>query len=745
MIATLLLLAAQDGLIELERPAARRPEDGTFARAHPSPWASGRECVTAFYGQGRASWTLTLNGERGGTLWLRYASTTEVRLPFGWGNLEEAELEEVLLPATGSTSGKYAWGWAALDTRTLGEGRHPFTLGAAPLRLDCALFGGPERPTFLDPESSPALTEREAELLAGPLSASSPSWLVPFRGLEPPEWYDATRLCLHTRLGPPWVERDAFIRAEEGLASIGARSYVRHLRTRGEGQWWPSQAGITAPWGAGPLARDMVARAGEYGLRLVAYYRHLEDVELASTHPDWCCRDDLGRPMIGRNGDPRVCLGSLYLDRLEARLLELAELGVDGVYFDEDHMPADGCWCRSCAAGFRLHAGLDLPPRRDREDPRYRRLLEYGSVVMERSFARLRRRLDDEHPDLAILIGSNRAPDPLEGFASDRLWRLADGVKTEYGKGHGHALRAYLRRHPELEAPHRRVWLALGWTFSRDAAEGRPPHVWCNGVEDPRMARAAAAAVIVHGGVANLDVKEARLPDEETFGAAVRLGNSLSDGLAGARPERWAGVHWPGALREHLVDEDEAYRRIAAPLGAAFDSLLSARLPVGVVTDSLLAEGDLDGYAVLFLPAAGSLDPVQRASVEAFLSRGGEVLRYEGGAWPEPTASPPSWSVAGGPEGMQVVAHRLPGGGRALAITNDPGWVYTDQRANKAGRALQLPPGVDVPPEPCEGVVLHVPEGTGGVLELVTGTELPVEGGVVRVPAFTYAALLHLR
>lgn len=745
MIAGLLLLVAQDGLIELERPTARQPDDGTFARALTTAWASGRECVTSFYGQGRASWTLDLPEEREGTLWLRYASTTQVRLPFGWGELEEAELEEALLPASGSTSGKYAWAWAALDTRTLSAGNHSFTLGAAPLRLDCALFGGAERPTFLDPAPTPVLTEREVELLAVPLSASSPSWLAPFAGLEPPTWYDQTRMCLHTRLGPPWVEREAFTRAEGDLASIGTRSYVRHLRTRGEGQWWPSQAGAVAPWGGGSLVQDMVARASGEGLRLLAYYRHLEDVELAASHPDWRCLDDLGRPVAGRNGDPRVCLGSPYLDRLEARLLELAELGVDGVYFDEDHMPREGCWCRSCAAGFRLYTGLDLPPRRDREDPRYRRLLEYGSVTMERSFARLRRRLNGEYPGLAILIGSNRAPDPLEGFGSDRLWRLADGVKTEYGKGHGHVLRAYLRRHPELEAPHRRAWLALGWAFSRDAAEGRPPHVWCNAITDPRMAQAAAAAIIVHGGVANLDVKEARLPDAETFGAAVVLGNTLSDGLAGARPERWAAVHWPGALREDLAGEDEAYRRVAAPLGEAFESLLTTRLPAGVVTDSLLAEGALDGYAVLLLPAPGALDEAQLASVKAFVARGGEVVRYGEGAWPGLTTPPPPWSVVGGPVGMQVVAHRLPGGGRVVALTNDPAWVYTEPRVNKAGRALQLPPGVDVPPEPCAGAALHVPEGTGRVTELVTGSELLLKDGVVQIPTFTYAALLHLQ
>ena len=137
LLAALLLPLAQDNVLELDDPAARRPDDGSFARAVDARWASGRRCVVRFYGEGRASWTLDLDQAREGTLWLRYASSTDVTLPFGWGGLE-AELEEQVLPSTGGTSGKYAWGWAALDTCTLQAGSHAFTLGAAPPTRACS-------------------------------------------------------------------------------------------------------------------------------------------------------------------------------------------------------------------------------------------------------------------------------------------------------------------------------------------------------------------------------------------------------------------------------------------------------------------------------------------------------------------------------------------------------------------------------------------------------------------------------
>ena len=419
---------------------------------------------------------------------------------------------------------------------------------------------------------------------------------------------------------------------------------------------------------------------------------------------------------------------------------------MDGIYFDEDHWPREGCWCPSTAAGFKLHTGLELPASKDPEDPRYQRLLAYGAVAMERAFRRLRHRIKGVAPDVALLIGSNRAPDALESFGSDRLWRLADGVKTEYGKGHGLQLREFLRQQPADEEPARDVWLALGWLFSRDAAQGRPPHVWCNAITDPRAARAAAAAVIAYGGVANLDCKEAGIPDHETFGSAFQLGNRLSEHLGGARPERWAAIHWPGALREQVWRPEQVYERIAGPLGEACELLMRSRRPVSVITDSLLTDGDFAGLRVLLLPAPSSLDRAQRIAVESFKSAGGLVLSYEG-EWKAKGLSELPYEhgrVAGGPARLHVIPHRGPKGERFLALLNDPGWVFTEPRFNKAGRPNALPKGTDIQPEPCEDISVVLPEGVSAVFECVRGEELEIQAGSVSVPPFQEIALLRL-
>lgn len=710
-------IPASEIVIEAEAPARRAPEG--FARAHEAAWASNRQCLVAFNGQGECEWDFELTGGGERTLWLRYAAANDVTLTFEWAGA----LGQIRLPSTGGYQGREVWGWAPIDRASLDAGTHTITLRAAALRPDCLVVGGEERPTFADPAGAAPLSEEEALRWSEP-PRLRPDWLDEFTDHAPPAWYDETRLCVHTRYGPPWVERDLFTQCADRLHSIGVKSFVRHVRTRGEGQWWPSGAGVSAPWAESDPVRGMVERAHANGQRFIGYYRHLEDVAIAAEHPDWQCRDDLGQPLIGRNGDPRICINSPYFEVLEARLDELAALEVDGIYFDEDHWPREGCWCRFCVAGFEAESGMKMPVRQDESDPRYLRLLEFGAASMERTFARLQRRLEP-----ALLIGSNRAPDLTQVFGSDRLWRIADGVKTEFGKGHG------AWAHHRDDIPARDVWLALGWAFSRDAAEGRPPHVWCNGLTDPRMAEAAAAAVIAHGGVANLDVKEARMPDAEVFAEAVAVGNRMSEALAGARPLPQVLVHWPGAYLARLEEEERV--PVAIAVAEAFEEALRRQWTVGILTDSQLVEGDFGNTRVIVVPAPEALVSEHFGQLEAhegWVAFGDEEWHtFE-----------PEVRVHGGPEDLHAILHQR-GTERVLALVPNPGWIYTGPRVDRAGRPIRLPAGVDLAPPLVSGVTVEVPFGVTEVIEVVSGRSLPIEAGKVRVPDFQSAACLLLR
>lgn len=711
LLSALMLLAGQDpagALVEAERPTAREPDGTSFARVFEERWASERACLVGFHARGRASWTLPAETEGEHALWLRYASRGGGRIAVGLGSLAGATLVEAEIPGTGAYEGKDAWAWTRVWRGALDVGEHEFTVRGGPLRLD-ALWLGPAgaAPPALGPPPVPARDPEQLAAIENALRAALPAAALA-REARAPAWYEATRVSIHTRLSPRWRERPAFVEAADAFAGIGARAYVRHVRTMGEGAWWPSAVGDVEPWAADEPVTGMVERAHARGLRLVAYYRHMEDRGVARDHSDWLCRDDLGRPYDDRPV-PHVCLNSPYADELIVRLQELVARGVDGIYFDEHHQPREGCFCGFCRARWdRVTGGAPFPESIDPEDPLYRLFGLFTDVTVERFFARVRAEVRAGHDDLAILIGNNRAPDLFDRHASARLAGFADAIKTEYGKGDSHVARGFFAQNPDAAAPPRAALLGLGWAYCRDMAGGRPPHVWINGVRDATEASAAAAAVVAWGGVANLDCKEARIPDAETFAPAVALGNELGDLLAGTRPVRRVAVHVSEAARDATPDDRAAWDTVLGATNAAWAELVSGRVPCGFVTDGELRDGIGADVAVLVLPAPDALDAQMGRAVERFVALGGVLVT----ALDELEAAIVQRSVPAAPAGTQVVLHRNPSEGReVLFIVNDPGWVWSDRRELPGGDPVALPDGVDVVPAPLRAAEVDAPPG----------------------------------
>ena len=110
------------------------------------------------------------------------------------------------------------------------------------------------------------------------------------------------------------------------------------------------------------------------------------------------------------------------------------------------------------------------------------------------------------------------------------------------------------------------------------------------------------------------------------FDEAFELGDRVSPYFAGTTPTRWAALHYAEHARDALApDESGQWKQVLYPLYGAYRTLLRAHLPVGVVTDSQLEQGRLDGYRVLFLPAADRLTPRDASG-----GRGIQVARRTG-------------------------------------------------------------------------------------------------------------------
>jgi len=740
-------------LIEAEAFARKTPDTQEFAVPKKEATASAGVVLLKFYGKGSCAYDFVLPGDGDYAFWLRYASNNDVRIRAAVDSEKAKDFKTAPLSASGALEGPNAYKWGLILQAKLAAGKHTLILEAASLRPDCILIStSKEAPivmTAAAKEPPKSLDEKTRTLLAKPIEPIRPDWLNGAGDYQLPEWYDQWRVCAHTRLGPPWHDKPVFLTAAHEFAKIGFHVFSRHIKSGQEGAWWPSKEGAIVDWAQDRnCAKEIIDEAHAAGLRLIAYNRHMEDAHMAEQHPDWVWVDWNGQPLKTNRG-AIMCVNSPYSDYFLRRQIELVDMGADGFFYDEVHMPKTGCWCPFCRKKFKEETGLDHPAEADPNDPVWNKLIDFNNASIERNFLKYRQALHERNPQLVMLIGSHKYPQMIERHLTQRLFRIADSMKTEFslplrgeytgkpGAKQSDNVKGLRPREPDAR-------LALGYTLARDAADGRPAHIWAHGLLDARSAIFATAGMIAHGCIANLDNNEQHIPDIEKFKPAVDMGNRVSPGFAGTSPLRWALVHYAEAARDKcLPDATEAWKNVLYPMFGAYKALLRAHYPVGVITDSQLEEGLPADCRVLFLPAPDQLTDPMKAAVEAFKKRGGLVVAQRP-QWEwhdeeghekataafmteiKSAAAESPVHVAGGNETMHAASfvgkkeNRL-----TVALANDFSWVRTGKPA-QAQEAKEILEAARVPP-PCKGVMVTL-RGLGvpkKVTELVAGASLP--------------------
>ncbi len=763
--------AAEDSgiLLEAEDFKSKVSDEKDFASAARERAASRHKVLTRFFKKGYLLYEFEAPVKGQYSAWLRYGAKHGQFIGSALDPKGVPAFVRVKAPATGGYIGPGVWGWVRLFRASLAKGKHSIALSNATMRVDCLyITRSNAMPTddVIKRKPKPLPPEIQA-LVDKPLCPVTPSWLDNAADYKLPAWYGEYRVQAHTRLSLRWLDKPIFFHAAEAFRQMGVHTFVRHIKSGGEGAWWKSSVGATDPKALNRnIAQEIIDNAHKAGCRIIVYYRHMEDNWVVKEHPDWAARDWKGN-LVKKRGY-KACFNSPYADFVQTRLLELVDMGADAFYFDEVHFPKTGCWCAYCKRLFKAETGLDHPKEPNPEDLVWQKLIGFNNLSIERTFLKWRKAIHARNPNVVMLIGSNTWPAMGERHMTGRLFRIADSMKTEFSlpaRGGGNAIFSGV---PSMKPIEKDAKLALGYTLARDACDGRPAHIWTHGLLDERSAVYASAGVMTHGCIANLDIPEATIPNM-MFAKAFALGNKVSKHFAGRMPLRWAAVHYSEYARDHfLVDEVERVKRVLYPTYAAYAALLRARLPVGVVTDTQLEQGLLDGYKVLFLPAPQLLTQRMRAAVASFKARGGLVVKnrpewlwHDAKAGARATeefmavvsdaAKAAPVQAFGGPEKMHVVAFVSEDRKRlTVSLCNDFSWVYTGRRKTRDGKTIDVSRFTKAPP-PCRGVkvVLRGMDRPKRVVEGVSGRPLEARPGAhgleIALPPFDSMAVVALK
>lgn len=479
----------------------------------------------------------------------------------------------------------------------------------------------PQLPVFSNNE-----TYVYGKILSTLIDRSFDSW-----DFSNPSFLNQNRVQAHTRanLNLKKGNEVQFYSLSRDLKGLGVHVLTRHIKSADEGAWWPSllDTVVSGVSDDNNIAQMIIDSAHYNDQKIIAYHRHMEDAFWAKKHPDWVCKHPDGSDILLREDTPRkkLCFNSPYMDAFLVRAKELVRLGVDGFYFDEIHQPKTGCWCNYCKEKFEQETGLSMPETVS--SPNYPALMEYKNVIIERLFRRYISELKQMNPHLAIIVGSNSWPAMVEDHTTDNLYRIVDSQKTEY------SLASRLIRNKKMKFACPATYQPLsvvrkmfhGWTLARDAANGRPAHVWIPKLKTGEEALYATYATIAHGCIANLDQKEATIPNM-LFKEAFSEGNKLSKIMENAVPMKYVALHYPESARFSFDTKEYVWEKLLDPHYRSYILLNERHIPNSIITDSQLEDGLTEGYKILIIPNQKYLNSKMRKSIEEFKLLGGTVV-----------------------------------------------------------------------------------------------------------------------
>ncbi|WP_346238380.1 hypothetical protein ABDK00_008980 [Niabella insulamsoli] len=448
-----------------------------------------------------------------------------------------------------------------------------------------------------------------------------------------PDWFVKQRVSIHSRVNAVYYKNpDHAVYghwAEKVIAPLGGSVFVRHIKSDEGPVNWKSAWGVhTRLADKRNIIAEAVQEAHQHNTRIIGYYNHFTDRYMQINHPEFVCKDVAGKPVLHNRGTV-ICINSPYGDSVAVRLAEFAKMGGDGIYFDEIHMPRQGCWCRYCQQKFKKQTGLKAPSKID-ASALYRKYQDFNNSNVVEVFAKWRAILSAINPQLVMIVGSNTLPKLTDRHLNTDLFRVAQVHKTEWDLG----LKG-IRKMPEgvLLKPNEAVWRGLSYNFSRDITGGRPAHYWIKGMSfvPPDHINAATAGIISFGNIANLDMLETAAPDWD-FDAAMKTGAPLGPAFFQAKPMRWLLIHYnEKALAAHPCTAQDGWTYCLGPLYGAYNAAQQMKVPVGFITDSQMEEGLFQGAQLLFLPNSEYLSDQSRKQLKKFSDAGGVIIKQESG------------------------------------------------------------------------------------------------------------------
>ncbi|MFO0941142.1 MAG: hypothetical protein U0930_10270 [Pirellulales bacterium] len=588
-------------------------------------------------------------------------------------------------------------------------------------------------------------------------------WISKARDYQLPQWFESSRVHLHTRLTRS--EANMGTKVAKSVKQMGANVFTRHVKSGDYGPFWPTKVGKPYTLAAERnFVAEMIEDAHSEGIKILGYYWITTDLAASEEHPEWLCRDANGKTIDASRHGNYLCLNSEYVQLVEARLLELVDMGIDGIYFDYQHMPRGGCWCDTCQRTYLQQTGRRLPRTNRTNEPEYGAHIDFTNQIVESAFLRWRKAIHTRRPDCVMVISGANFASTHTTHLSTHMFHLMDSNKTEFMRPYAYDEHMQTK-YAKILLPERDAKLAFGFQLCRDATDGRPAHVWLPFMKESVTAITGVSGIVAHGCIAALDVLEKNFPDP-ILEPAINLAQKVSPAFTGTKAVRWAAVHFSEIARHrHGVGprwDLDMWTNSSSRSFGAFQTVLRRRLPLGIITDSQLERGWTEGIEWIFLPNPEALTVEMQKAIRDFKQRGGTIVEHQASwNWYEseqfnrstrdlasrlaPLESRSPMLIQGGPELMHANLFCTKDRGRfVVSLVNDFPWIQ-DQNSEEAQEAIAESHQTTISGV---SVSLKLPQKAKLIREVVTEKTLESnflrDRELIRVPDFQTLSVIEI-
>jgi len=474
----------------------------------------------------------------------------------------------------------------------------------------------------------------------------------------------ASRVHAHTRLRQQWRGHPDYSLASSRLSDLGARIATRHFKSVNESPTWPTEYDKSAA----DLSRQLVKEGKQSNIAYIAYYWMMSDEQVRIQNPEWVCKNRLSEPIKEFKGYD-LDITSEYRKVVLGRLLDLAERGVVGYYFDYTHLPKNGCYGTELEARFRLTRKYKIALIDEKE------YISFQARQVEDVFRYWEKEVKQRYPNVTFVISTGPLAALTDPIITTRLAEISDLPKTEFSLAIRPTQSRYVfEKNPDLPRPRDDIRIGLGWSILRDSADGRSPHVWFAGVKNTDEGEAFVWAVMAYGGIANLDIHESvilntiKSTQKVDFRRLFNIGDTVGANLRGARMVKFGGVYFSEYARDRAGSDKLAWQQALWPLNLGFQCFVDGGLPVMTLNDRQIDAGHLRGVKVLVTPERKYLPPYV---VENLIN-----YATEGGRWIEVT----SVNFESDQQRVQTALNRTCGEIKAARVKSG---IYVEMSSNK--------------------------------------------------------------